>query len=192
MSWSEAQAWEREWWGSCVNTTDEELKQVVYAGRMGLKFFRGRGTPYNIDMKGASVLDIGGGPVSLLLKCVNVRGKVIDTLEFPPWVLARYEAVGIDFGRVQGEDIAEVYWDECWVYNVLPHVADPEALIHRARCAARLIRIFDWIDTLPSPGHLSSVSEKQLNTWLKGEGRVELIDEQSCTGKAYYGVFPTN
>ncbi len=191
MGWSASQAWEREWWGTCVNTLGEELKQVLYLHKMGLHFTEDDKTPYKIDMGGASVLDIGGGPVSLLLKCVNVRGKVIDPLAFPLWVLERYQAAGIEFEHSLAEELEEFGWDECWVYNVLPHVQYPEVLIRNARHAAKLIRIFDWIDTPVSPGHLCSVSEEQLDAWLGGEGKVELIDQGRCRGKAYYGIFPT-
>lgn len=189
---SEAQAWEREWWGDCINTLGEELKQVLYARKMGLAFFNDGKTPYNIDMNGLSVLDVGGGPVSLLLKCVNLaRGKVVDPLAFPAWVLARYGLAGIGFEQMAGEDMDEIGWDECWLYNILTHVERAEMLIRKARQAARLVRIFDWIDIRPSAGHPCSVSREQLDAWLGGEGRVELINQSECRGKAYYGVFPT-
>lgn len=191
MSWNEAQVWECDWWGTCVNTLGEELKQVLYARKMGLKFYDDGKTPYNIDMAGLSVLDIGGGPISLLLKCVNVKGKVVDPLWFPPWVLARYKAAGIEVEHILGEELDESSWDECWIYNVLPHVDSPRTLIRKARRAARLIRIFDWIDTSISSGHLCSVSEEQLNAWLGGEGKVELINKGKCRGRAYYGIFTT-
>ena len=96
-AWRRAQAWERDWWGDCLNTYSEEEKQLVYANRMGLVAFHDGKSPYNFDLGGMSVLDIGGGPCSLLLKCVNFRGKVIDPLCFPDWVLARYELAGIEF-----------------------------------------------------------------------------------------------
>ena len=88
-----ANEWEKQWWGTCQNTYGEEEKQVVCATKMGLRFFHDGKGPYNIDMHGSSVLDIGGGPCSLLLKCVNVKGKVADPLllGFPHWILERYE-----------------------------------------------------------------------------------------------------
>lgn len=188
--WSEAQAWECDWWGTCVNTLGEELKQVLYLHKMGLHFTEDDKTPYKIDMAGVSILDIGGGPVSLLLKCVNFsRVKVVDPLQLPTWVLARYKAADIEFEQSRVEDIEESGWDECWIYNVLPHVENPEVLIFKARQAAQLIRIFDWINTPLSDGHLCSVSEEQLNYWLGGEGKVELINDGKCRGKAYYGIF---
>jgi len=69
--WQQAQEWEFGWWGNCVNTYGEETKQLLYAARMGLTAFHDGKSPFNFDLGGASVLDIGGGPSSLLLKCTN-------------------------------------------------------------------------------------------------------------------------
>lgn len=189
--WEKAQEWERDWWGACHNTYGEEQKQLLYANRMGLQTFHDSKSPFNFDLNDISVLDIGGGPVSILLKCTNFsRARVIDSLAFPDWVLARYELARIEFERGQGEHLDETGWDECWIYNVLEHTERPELIIQNARKAAKLIRIFQWIDTGLSAGHLHSLSETQLNDWLDGEGKVELINRGECRGKAYYGIFP--
>ena len=36
-AWTTANKWESEWWGDCLNTLNEETKQIVYAKKMGLK-----------------------------------------------------------------------------------------------------------------------------------------------------------
>ncbi|MFH1554929.1 MAG: hypothetical protein ABII76_08730, partial [Pseudomonadota bacterium] len=72
-----APATEEEWWGDCINTADEEAKQAKFAELMGITPVEGEGwfvPPY--DLGGKSVLDVGGGPVSLLLKCRN-RGRCV-------------------------------------------------------------------------------------------------------------------
>lgn len=193
MNWQQAQEWEKDWHGSCVNTYGEEQKQLLYADRMGLRTFHNGKSPYNFDLGGISVLDIGGGPCSLLLKCVGVVGKVIDPLEFPAWVLMRYQAAGIAFEQARGEDIInEIGYEESWLYNVLQHVEDPAKIIRNARRAAKLIRVFEWIDTQTNIGHLHSLIEVQLNDWLRGEGKIEqFTGGYTCTGTAYYGIFPT-
>jgi len=184
--------WEREWWGNCCNTYGEEEKQLVYARKMGLAFFHNGKSPYNIDMKGAAVLDIGGGPCSLLLKCVNVTGMVIDPCGFPEWTYNRYREAGILYRREHGEDwLLSDQSDEAWIYNVLQHTDDPEKVIVNMRRASKLIRIFEWIDTPTNIGHPHTLTEEKLNEWLGGEGKVEVIKEGGCNGKAYYGVFPT-
>ena len=190
--WEQATEWEERWWGNCVNSFHEEEKQLCYAKKMGLVFTRSPKTPYNIDMRGASVLDIGGGPVSLLLKCVNVRGTVVDPIQFPGWVYARYNCAGIEWAIEKGEDVNEEGFDEVWLYNVCEHVDDPELVIQNAQRAGKLIRIFEWIDTPPNIGHPHTLTERWLNEMLGGEGRVEQLNGQGgCYGKAYYGIFPT-
>lgn len=191
--WKEAQEWEREWHGTCQNSYGEEEKQLLYAEKLGLKFFNNGKSSYNIDMHDVRVLDIGGGPCSLLLKCVNVRGVVVDPLSFPPWVRLRYEEAGIELLQQQGERLELNGFAECWIYNCLQHTEDPESVIANAHEAAKLIRIFEWIDTPANIGHPHSLSAQQLDEWLEGEGRIEQIaGAANCFGKAYYGIFPTN
>lgn len=189
--WEKAQEWEKEWWGGCVNTYGEEEKQLLYANRMGLKTFHDGKSPYNFDLGGALVLDVGGGPCSLLLKCRNVKGVVIDPLPFPAWVLERYKLVSIEFMQMAAEDLDAEDFDEVWIYNVLQHVQSPELVISNAQRAARLIRIFEWVDTPMNEGHLHSLKEAWLNERLGGEGKVERFNGQAnCYGRAYYGIFP--
>ncbi len=188
--WLTAQDWERQWWDKCVNTFGEETKQLIYANRMGLETFHDGKSPHNFDLKGQSVLDIGGGPTSLLLKCVNFeRAKVIDPLQFPDWVLERYKAANIEFESIRAEEIEETGWRECWVYNVLQHTANLELVIRNLKKSAKLIRIFEWINTPVNKGHLHSLSSEKLNEWLGGIGKVEELRHPECFGTAYYGVF---
>ena len=117
--WEAAQEKERNWWGSCQNTFEEEGKQLEYAVKMGLDHSPDGMNPYSFDMKGKSVLDIGGGPASLLLKCRNVRGKVVDPMVVPSWVIERYREAGIEYERTMAETMQESGWDEVWIYNTL-------------------------------------------------------------------------
>jgi len=190
--WDEAQDWERHWWDNCINTYGEEEKQLLYANRMGLQTFHNKKSPYNFDLGGISVLDIGGGPSSLLLKCVNMLGTVVEPLELPTWVLLRYDTAGIKFHRIAGENLDMTGYDEAWIYNVLQHTRDPQQIVENARHAAKLIRIFEWIDMPTNEGHLHTLTESNLNDWLGGEGKVEqLAGQANCYGLCYYGIFPT-
>lgn len=196
-NWEKAQKWEKDWWGNCVNTFGEETKQLLYANRMGLVQIPNASTPFRFDLGGISVLDIGGGPVSLLLKCENVKGMVLEPLTFPAWIKARYKAAGIDFAVGKGEQADGLMngfdkFDEVWIYNVLQHCENPQKVIQNVRKVGKVIRLFEWIDTPTNEGHPHALTEKELNKWLKGEGKVEeLKGQNTCFGKCYYGVFPT-
>lgn len=191
--WQEAQAWEAGWWGTCANTFGEEAKQITYAHRMGLVNVGQSGGYWPLyDLAGRKVIDLGGGPVSILLKCINVGpSTVIDPAVYPPWVAERYRQTGINYHRVQAETVtaASGRYDEAWLYNVLQHVIDPEKIVANARALAPVVRIFEWIDLPPYQGHLHTLTEAALNAWLGRPGTVETITENGIeAGRAYYTV----
>lgn len=197
MSWEEENKWEAEWWGNCANTFREELLQFAYIRRMGLTTVYDGRTEYLVDMNGKSIIDFGGGPVSILLKCVNVKGTVIDPCKFPDWVRARYKAAGIKYFQLKAEDITLAEADEVWIYNVLQHTIDPEQIIKNAKKAAPIIRLFEYINTGTGPGHPHELTEEKLNSWLGHQGAIEYINEDGpadlnqhgARGQCYYGVF---
>jgi hypothetical protein len=193
MAWTTEQEWERKWHGNCVNSFGEETKQFVYAKKMGLPLVRDDKSPFNFDVHGASIMDMGAGPYSMLLKTLNYSAAlVIDPCVYPDWVYARYDAAFIKHIIAAGEDIKpeEIgVFDECWIYNVLQHVANPALIIKNSLACAKIIRLYEWIENGISPGHPQNLTEKDLNTWLKGIGKVEAIDESNCRGLAYYGIF---
>ena len=196
--WSNAQNWERAWHDNCINSFHEESKQLVYAEKMGLVRTPTLKTPYNFDLGGESVLDIGGGAYSLLLKCVNFKDShstVLDPLmsSYPQWVLARYEELGVFAHTCKGEEarefLPELIFDEVWIYNVLEHCEDPEKVIQNAKKMGKIIRIFEWVNTRLNDGHIHSLKESELNTWLGGSGKVETIKRGGAVGECYYGIF---
>ena len=188
--WEQAQAWERGWWGDCANTYGEEEKQLVYADRMGLVTHHDGKSPYVFDLHGASVIDLGCGPCSLLLKCTNRgRCKAVDPLPFPPWVALRYRDAGICYEQGQAECITDTGFDEAWIYNVLQHAGDPALVIKRAMRAAKIVRVFEWLGIADGIGHLHALDKERLDEWLGGEGKTERLAEHGCYGPAYYGVF---
>jgi len=191
QTWKEASEWERKWHGDCANSLGEEYKQIAYAKRMGLKAFHDGRSPFNFDLHGATVMDIGGGPYSLLLKTTNSpRRVVVDPCQYPDWVDFRYAASEIDWLRMRGEDLDQLdRFDEVWIYNCLQHTEDPERIIRNARAIGKLVRLFEWIETGVADGHLHNLTEEKLNSWLGGIGKVEKINENTAVGLCYYGIF---
>jgi mannose-6-phosphate isomerase-like protein (cupin superfamily) len=190
-NWQKDQQWELDWWGNCTNTFWEETKQQVYAKKMGLSAQMIDGKYPVFDVGSKKILDIGGGPTSLLLKCVNLeQGYVVDPCEYPSWVKERYRVAQILYAKRKGEDLQHhPKVDEVWFYNTLQHVQDPKRIIDNARKCSKIIRIFEWVNIPTSPGHPHELKEDKLNLWLGGEGKVERLNESGCRGDAYYGIF---
>jgi len=140
-------------------------------------------------MEGRKVLDVGGGPVSLLLKCTNVVGTVVDPCSYPSWVYARYKVAGITLVKMKAEEMELYRYDLVLMYNVLQHVKEPKKVIENILNAGKEIRIFEWIDAGISDGHLHNLTEENLDRWLGGEGKVQFVDEHTAVGKAYFGIF---
>ena len=186
MTWEDDQKWEQNWWGDCLNTWGEEQKQRHYAERMGLVELSNSQFSFYYNLDGKTVLDIGGGPVSLLLKCVNFGvSTVIDPLPYPDWIAARYKHAQIFYRQQKGEDIEDGNFDEVWIYNVLQHVVDPEKIIQNARRAGKIIRLFEWLEIGVAPGHPHNLLEDKMNEWLGGQGKTGFTGG----GKEYYGIF---
>lgn len=177
--------YERQFWGDCTNTYAEEQKQFVYAARMELTSHY-----YAIDVGGKRILDIGGGPVSLLLKCDSLRfGMVADPIRYPDWVYHRYMAKGVASLITDGENLDVTGFDEVWIYNVLQHCYDPAKIIAQARRAAPVLRLFEWIDFQPYPGHPQMLTAPLLTQWIGSGGTTEQMNDSGCHGNAFYGVF---
>lgn len=190
MAWDDDQDSERAWWGDCASTYTEETKQLVYASRMGLVAQHINGQWPLYDLQGRSVLDVGGGPVSLLLKTYNrSRAAVVDPCEYPAWVGHRYAAAGISYLRQPGETDLPTGYDEVWIYNVLQHTQDPERIIGNAKEAAPTIRLFEWIGVPAHEGHPHELRADLLDRWLGDLGQVEQMDDGHCVGISYSGVF---
>lgn len=167
-AWQAEQTFEQDWWSDCRNTFGEQAKHITYARRMGMVPKNDGGRWPLLDTYNMSILDVGGGPVSMLLECRGLdRGVVVDPCAYPMWTGARYASVGIEVAQFAAEDyIPDQVFDEVWCYNVLQHTADPEAIVIMMRSAAKVIRIFEWIDFPPSPGHPHKLTEDGLRNWL--------------------------
>jgi len=175
--WDEAQVWEADWWVretvNCTNTYWEEIKQGIYAEKMGIPL----GVHGRLDLSGRSVVDVGGGPCSMLLKTYNAgRRMVIDPLgmTWPSWVHERYKAAGIQVICGRGEDVHETGWDEVWIYNVLQHCEDPKAVVERAMAAGSVLRLHEWVKTGLHDGHIHDLTTEFLEECI-GQRGVETI-----------------
>ncbi len=187
---SEDYKFEEDYWGNCCNTFDEDQKHYVYAKYMGLQREH-----YSFPVHNKIIMDIGGGPSSMLLKTKGLkRGTVVDPIAYPQWTVDRYKLMNITVVIMPGEDIAKNglalrHYDEVWIYNCMQHAIDPEKIIKNAFAAAPILRLFEWIDIPAHDGHPHELTEANLNKWIGAKGSTVKLAEQGCYGTAYYGVF---
>lgn len=185
-NWEQDQAWEANWWGDCLNTYGEETKQFEYAPKMGLEVLSDSQGKFFL-IGGVSVLDVGGGPISLLLKCRD-RGRsvVVDPCNYPAWITRRYKEGDIEYKRTKAEAMSfDEIFDEVWLYNVLQHVDSLEGTVRGCQKYGKIIRVFEWLEIGVAPGHPHNLLEEELNDLFHGEGKV--VPAQR--GKEYYGIF---
>lgn len=189
--WQSAQKFELDWHDKmCTNTFYEEEKQFIYASKMGIEKYATPETPHNFKNHG-EILDIGGGETSMLLKVEKPENCfVVDPLAYPPWVVARYQYRSIKFIQEKAEDFKLGGFDEIWIYNTLQHTENPELICKNALQLGKIVRVFEWVDTGVGAGHIHNLTEENLNKWLGGQGKVEVLKDGICAGgKAYFGVF---
>jgi glycosyltransferase involved in cell wall biosynthesis len=194
--WEEANKWEEAWWGDCSNTADEEAKQVYYAEQMGIPRWNSNAVATLYDLGGKSILDVGGGPVSLLLKTRNRdRSVVVDPAKYPDWTMARYKAANIEYVQVRAEDMEfDEKFDEVWMYNVLQHVEDPSKIIQKIKQIGIKVRVFEWIETGLAKGHIHNLTQEFLEAEFGVRGKVVTAPWNSpqYPGKAWVAIYPEN
>jgi hypothetical protein len=198
MTWDKENQWEKSWWGNCGNTFGEETKQISYAKYMGLSWRTDiyDGSKVWLNVKNVSVLDIGGGPCSILLKTRDVRGTVVDPCDYPEWTEDRYLQCGIRVLKMKAEGVVPNLFtprfDECWIYNCLQHVSDPELIARNVLELARTIRIFEPVNVPISDGHPQFLTKERLDFMFNTDCPVLDIDENGFKATAYYGVIKGN
>jgi len=183
---------EMSFWADCTRSFGEESKQILYMELMEIPRVETWRSPLNYDFGGRSVIDIGGGPCSVLLKGENLkpRSVVVDPGNYPDWVLMRYGLSGIIWHKARGEDIdtngGGGRFDLALIYNCLQHCSDPEKIIANARAVSGHLKIFEWIDIPPHEGHPHELKASDLERWTRQKGEViELHGEYGCSGRAW-------
>lgn len=191
----------RYWQGPTRNCYDrvafeEVLKQTMYSREMGI--VSEYGDEYgDFDLRTKSVIDIGAGPWSMLLRSYNAKWRIaVDPIDWPPSVRRRYAAYNIEFIQKGGEDIGDLpVADEVWLYNCLQHVTDPMLVLENAKKIGRKIRIFEWLHIPTDICHPHLLTPEMLFKGLKGttteQANVKRMTEYQNNADAFIGVFST-
>jgi hypothetical protein len=153
-TWNEAQAWEKNWWLNARAQHSSEILKTSYVARL---LFIDRGLPDK------SVIDIGCGPLSLLLRVPVRSGVALDPINFED-LEGAYTQRGIKRLLKTGEALSDEdgHFDEAWIYNCLQHVQDPSEVLTSAMAVADTVRLFEWIGIPPYPGHLHELTAELL------------------------------
>lgn len=206
QTWTEAQKFESNFWGNCYNkqTFNEIIKQQTYIPALGLDAYADDSG--DLNLQGKSVLDVGGGPFSILLRAHNYGYAVVaDPLTYPPSVWRRYTNYDIRLVPVRGEDLfpnlqhrlpAKDGFDEIWMYNVLQHTEQPDLILQNIRKLGKTIRIFDWVNKGVSPGHPVNLTKEFFLTNMAGcqieKAVVSNFSANECFGQGFSGVFESD
>ena len=164
--WKKAQIFERIWHRrQQFCTYNEETKQYIYASKMGLDYYK---TNYfnqiGWNFGDKTVIDIGGGEQSILLKSQAKTRTVIDPLDYTHWVKMRYMEAGIEFLKIKAENLLmNKNYDIVLIYNCLQHTENPAKIIRNIKKISKTIYIFEWIDEGISEGHIHNLTEAKLN-----------------------------
>lgn len=180
--WLRDQDWERNSWGNDLNFNHGEAKkQLHYAKLLGIDL------PHNAN--GKSIIDFGCGPIGMLLRTSNFSRAVgLEPLNYGDDITKRYQEHGIDLLQIPIEDydLKETF-DEAWMYNVLEHVIDPVECLNKIKNVSRILRVFEWIDIPPSPGHPHTITKSMIidNLQLKdNEWKIVELNQEGLVGKA--------
>lgn len=198
--WADAQVHEAEYWGDCLGMRawGEFTKQEMYGREMGLFEEFGEGMNGELDMRRCSVLDIGGGPVSMTLRCINASELVVaDPLTWPQSALRRYANYGIKFIQSPAEELPDVgTFDEVWMYNVLQHVDDPQLVMHNIKhliTPTGTLRVFEWLNIPADSCHPHVLTPNLLLNGFAGlrilDVRIPRLNEYWSNADAFVGVF---
>jgi len=145
--WEKAQQFEKDWWhGDQKKWPEEQRKQDIYAWHMGL--------PANKDLGERKILDLGCGPLPMLLRFRHGPSVGVDPLPMPEGTEERFKAADIRLVNQKAEDyVPDMEFDEVWVYNVLMHVDSPVQVLRTAAKGAKTVRLFEWVGEGGDVGH---------------------------------------
>jgi hypothetical protein len=203
--WETANEAESEYWQIYTCEVETLKSQEEYIDAMDIRsdFFH---KPDNsLNMSGLNVLDVGGGPSSILLRTNKLRGNqhsgvntgvVIDPLVITDHQKLRYDYFGINFIQDLSENIDKYYsekgfFDECFIYNCLQHVVDPIEILDKISYISKKIRIAEPLNIPIDNLHLHSFNENYFNDYFKEEKFKTIKTDIKKIGSCYHyvGIF---
>tara|TARA_B100001758_G_C18253644_1_gene527177 strand:- start:10 stop:942 length:933 start_codon:yes stop_codon:yes gene_type:complete len=167
------------WYSEYINKYEHEEEWHKKPGHMvmtaaGHSIFK-KELEIDLDQTDKTILDIGGGPHSILLDCNDFKkGVIVDPIDYRETFEGLSEVFGkcnIEFVPTEMENYKSKgeTFDEVWCYNVLPHADDEKEFFDSLlKCCKKgtIIRITEPINLLPYEGHPLYVTQDTF-TYLK-------------------------
>jgi len=167
--WEHAQdsEWKTHW--QKLGDRAEELSFEVQQ-----RFLKGMNLTLETDLQDKKIVDIGGGPVSLLLKFNTNNSVVVDPLPISEFYLNNYKSKNIIFIQQKAEEFIEKFdeekFDEVWMYNCLQHVFDPNKILTKLNKIGKVLRICEPCDTPINKCHPYTFKQEFYETFCEEHG----------------------
>ena len=113
--------------------------------------------------EGKIIAEVGCGPYPAVMFC-----KISSAIVFEPLFSQPEESrVNILWNQCAFEDFEYAFGaDECWLFNVLQHVRDPDAVIAKAKEVAETVRFFEPVDYPTCVYHPHTFSQADFERWF--------------------------
>lgn len=183
-NWEKSISLESDYWDRYSSEIHTVIQQERYLENLDIyKDYSGihGKSSMDLDFKGKKVIDIGGGPCSILLRAnggkrrelnptieswgvdksttKTANGVVIDPVICSEYVKIRYNYFNIDFINDDAESLYKYYneinyFDEAIIYNCLQHVMNPVEILDQVIKVSKKIRICEPINVPTDALHL--------------------------------------
>jgi len=204
-SWKNANIGESEYWQIFTAEAETLKQQEQYMEALYIKHDYYHAPDTSLNMSNLKALDVGGGPVSILLRTNKLRGNqhsgidvgvVIDPLIITEHQKLRYKYYGLNFIQDQAENINKYflekgYFDECFIYNCLQHVENPLKILDRISFVSKKIRIAEPLYIPKDKLHIHTFDENYFNNYFTSDKyQTEyLAIQQIGSCNHYVGIF---
>lgn len=117
------------------------------------------------DQHGKTIMEIGPADFPALAYCQNYTGIIVEPMPSDHLsLICGTRDIQIVTSPVEEIELPEV--EECWIFNLLQHVIDPELLIAKCKEAAEVIRFFEPVDYPTCEYHPHTFSEADFVRWF--------------------------
>lgn len=203
--WENANVLESEFWHLYTAEVDTLKYQEQYINALGIRDDYFCPPDNSLNMSNLNVLDVGGGPCSILLRTNNLwgnqhkgvkKGVVIDPLIITEHQKLRYDYYGIDYIQDQSENIdmyysKKGYFDECIIYNCLQHVLDPIKILDKITYLSKRVRIAEPLNVPTDHMHLHMFNKEYFdNYFTEDKFNIHSISVETIGSCSHYvGLF---